>query len=238
MDISTERLHTTFILCIIFLGVMGAQDPTPPDFLLDHIPIYVAIVVGMFLIQSIALKLMGQPCLPPSGLVFWYGDTEGPGNSQHIADWYTFTHILHGFLFYFITYGLRLWIPEVTVNYGYLIALATASTWEIVENTPCVINRYRQTAVAAGYNGDSVINSFCDSIACTLGFWISHFSPWWIILILAIAEEVLLAIIIRDNLIINMIQIVFSFKCISDWQAAKIMDRVNTTDAEADKDGI
>jgi len=234
MDTSIIRLHTIFTLCFLLLGVMGAQDSPPADFLLDHIPIYAAIVIGMFLIQSIVLKLMGQPCLPPSGLVFWYGNTEGPGNSQHISDWYTFTHILHGFLFYFITYGLGLLVPEVTVNYGYLIALATAVTWEIVENTPCVINRYRQTAVAAGYNGDSVINSFCDSVACTLGFWISYFSPWWIILILAILEEVLLAIIIRDNLLINIIQIVFSFKCISDWQAAKTMDRVKTTDNQTD----
>lgn len=193
----------------------------------------------MFVLQSVVLLLMGQPCISPSGLVCWYGNTDGPGNSQHISDWYTFTHILHGFIFYFITYGLRLWLPVVTVNYGYLIALATAVTWEIVENTPCVINRYRQTAAAAGYNGDSVTNSFCDSLACTLGFWISYFTPWWIILVLAIAEEVLLGIIIRDNLVINMIQIVFSFKCISDWQAAKIKNQVVSTSdtrGETDKD--
>lgn len=179
---------------------------------------------------------MGQPCLPSSGLVCWYGDTEGPGNSQNISDWYTFTHILHGFIFYFITYGLRVLLPVVTVNYGYLIALSTAVTWEIVENTPCVINRYRQTAVAAGYNGDSVINSFCDSLACTLGFWISHFTPWWIILILALAEEILLGIIIRDNLIMNIIQLLFSFKCISDWQAAKSENRVVVRTSDPDKD--
>lgn len=179
---------------------------------------------------------MGQPCLPSSGLVCWYGDTEGPGNSQHILDWYTFTHILHGFMFYFITYGFGLLVPVVTVHYGYLIALSTAAIWEIVENTPWVINRYRQTAVAAGYNGDSVINSFCDSVACTLGFWISHFSPWWTILILAIVEEVFLGILIRDNLIINMLQIIFSFKCISDWQAQKNMIKVNTKESENDKD--
>lgn len=175
---------------------------------------------------------MGQPCLPQdSGLVFWYGDVNGPGNSQHITDWYTFTHILHGFLFYFITYGISILLPVVTVNYGYLIALFTAATWEIVENTPCVINRYRQTAVASGYNGDSVINSFCDSVFCTLGFWMSYFTPWWVILVLGIAEEILLAIIIRDNLLMNIIQIVFSFKFISDWQAGKSTNQVvNTTD--------
>lgn len=182
---------------------------------------------------------MGQPVLPKDGLVFWYGDVNGPGNSQNISDWYTFTHILHGFIFYYISYGLRLLVPEFTVNYGYLVSLCSAMIWEIVENTPCIINRYRQTAAAAGYNGDSVINSFCDSLACTLGFWISYFSPWWLILVLGIVEEILLGIIIRDNLVLNMIQIVFSFKCISDWQAQKSKTQVVATrESEADKNDI
>lgn len=213
------------------------QASDPPDFLKDHIPIYVAIVIGLFVLQSTVLFLMGQPCLPTTGLVCWYGDTDGPGNSQHISDWYSFTHILHGFIFYFVTYGLGLLLPVVTVNYGYLISLLTAVTWEIVENTPCVINRYRQTAVAAGYNGDSVINSFCDSVACTIGFWMSYFTPWWIILPLAIIEEILLGLIIRDNLTINIIQIVFSLRCISEWQAKKVKNQVAST-SDTDKDGI
>lgn len=181
------------------------------------------------MLQCVVLFLMGQPIISPTGLVCWYGDTDGPGNSQHISDWYTFTHILHGFIFYYVTYGLRVLLPVVTVNYGYLIALSTAVTWEIVENTPCVINRYRQTAVAAGYNGDSIVNSFCDSVACTIGFWISYFAPWWVILILAIAEEIFLAILIRDNLLINIIQILFSVKRISDWQAGKSKTQVVAT---------
>lgn len=213
------------------------QQSDPPDFLRDHAPIYVAIVIGFFILQSVVLFLMGQPIISQSGLFCWYGDTYGPGNSQHISDWYTFTHILHGFIFYYITYGLRILLPVVTVNYGYLIALTTAVTWEIVENTPCVINRYRQTAVAAGYNGDSVVNSFCDSLACTIGFWICFFTPWWAILVLALAEEILLGIIIRDNLIINIIQIVFSLKSISDWQARKAKTQVAST-SDPEKESI
>ncbi|KAJ6645701.1 UPF0314 protein, partial [Pseudolycoriella hygida] len=196
-------------------------EPPPKDFLQENVPIYIAIVIAMFALQSGVLLLMGQPLLPATGLVGFYNDINGPGNSQNIFDWYTFTHILHGFMFYFATYGLGLLLPVLTVNYRYLIALATSVTWEIVENTPYVIDRYRQTATAAGYNGDSVINSICDSIACTSGFWICYFTPWWIILLVAIAEEVLLAVFIRDNLIINILQILFSFKCISDWQAAE-----------------
>ncbi|KAJ6645700.1 UPF0314 protein [Pseudolycoriella hygida] len=218
-----------FISCILHGAIVAAQESPPTDFLQDHIPIYVAIVIGLFALQSVVLFLMGQPLLPSTGLVFFYNDIYGPGNSQNISDWYTFTHILHGFIFYYVTYGIGLLLPVITVNYGYLISLSSAVTWEIVENTPCVINRYRQTAAAAGYNGDSVINSFCDSIACTLGFWISFFTPWWVILVLGIAEEILLAIIIRDNLIINILQIVFSFKCISDWQAAKAKPKAVST---------
>lgn len=220
---------------MVWLQVFLIQDSTPVDFLQDHIPIYVAIVIGLFVLQSVVLFFMGQPLLPPTRLVFWYGDVNGPGNSQHISDWYSFTHVLHGFIFYFVAYGLRVLLPVFTVNYGYLLALCTAVTWEIVENTPCVINRYRQTAVASGYNGDSVINSMCDSIACTLGYWISYFTPWWIILPLAIAEEIILAIIIRDNLTINVIQILFSLKSISEWQARNNKSQVVST-SDADKD--
>lgn len=189
----------------------------------------------MFVFQTIVLLLMGHPCLPSTRLLFWYGDPNGPGSSQHISDWYSFTHLLHGVIFYFITYGLRVLFPVLTVNYCYLITLSSAVIWEIVENTPCVINRYRQTAAASGYNGDSVINSFCDSTACTIGFWTSFFTPWWIMLILAVAEEVILGIVIRDNLTLNIIQILFSFKCISDWQAGKAKNEVVAT-SDTDKE--
>jgi hypothetical protein len=240
MKISMYRFHAILISCILFGNVGGqgeaAQDSAPVDFLQDHIPIYVAIVIGLFVLQTVVLFLMGQTILPTSGLVCWYGDVNGPGNSQHISDWYSFTHILHGFIFYFVAYGVRILLPVFTVNYGYLFALSTAVTWEIVENTPCVINRYRQTAVASGYNGDSVINSFCDSVWCTFGYWISYVTPWWIILPLTILEEILLAIIIRDNLTINVIQVLFSVKSISDWQARNNKNPVVGSSDITDKD--
>lgn len=238
MTISLNKFHAVLIACMLFGNVGGqapAQDSVPDDFLQNHIPVYVAIVVCLFIIQSVVLFLMGQPIISATGLVCWYGDVNGPGNSQHISDWYSFTHILHGFIFYFVGYGIGILLPVFTVNYGYLVALCTAATWEIVENTPCVINRYRQTAVAAGYNGDSVINSLCDSICCTFGYWISYVTPWWVILALAIVEEILLAIIIRDNLTINVIQIVFSLKSISEWQAKNTRNQVVST-SETDKD--
>jgi len=163
------------------------------------------------------LVALGQKLVSPTGIRLWWGDIHSPENSQHVTDWYTFTHILHGFLMYFVT--LPLPSPPITVHYSYIIGLCTAVIWEIVENTPCVINRYRSTGASAEYTGDSVLNSFCDSVAMSFGFWVAVWIPWWVTLSLAIAEELILGLVIRDNMILNVIQILFSFKCISEWQA-------------------
>lgn len=220
--------RSTYIMCVkrlsleyFLLKIVYLQESTPTDFLQDHVPIYITLVIGIFLFQSAVLLLMGQPCLPASGLVCFYTDINGPGNSQHLSDWYTFTHFLHGCIFYFITYGLRTLFPIITVNYCYLITLSSAVLWEFIENSPCTINRVKQSGAGAAYNGDSVINSFSDSLACTCGFWISYLTPWWVILLYAIAEEILLGVIIRDNLIMSTLQLIFSFSCISNWQKRK-----------------
>lgn len=163
---------------------------------------------------------MGQPCLPPSGLIFFYSDIDGPGTSQHLSDWYSFTHFLHGCMFYFITHGVTLWlsVPFITVNYCYLITLFTAVCWEFYENSSWGISRFNQTGAGETYNGDSVINSFSDSTMCTLGFWISYLTPWWIILLYAIAAEILVGIIARDNMTIGAIQMLLRSNRISNWQ--------------------
>lgn len=171
---------------------------------------------------------MGQPCLPKSNLVCFYMIIRGPGSSQHLSDWYSFTHFLHGCIFYFITHGVTLWlsVPFITVNYCYLITLSTAVIWEFFENSSCGISRLNQTGADEEYNGDSVVNSFSDSIMCSLGFWTSYLTPWWITLLYAIAEEMLLGIATRENMILGLIQLIFRSKTISDWQKKKNNKRV------------
>jgi len=192
------------------------EDEDHKDFLERHPLIYIAATLLLFIFQTVVLVLMGQPLISVKGIKFWNGDAHGPENSQHMSDWYTFTHIVHGFIMFYVVYFLP---HPITVHYGYLIALGTGVTWEIIENTPCVINQYRKSSLAAGYVGDSVINSFCDSAFMSGGYWLSYFVPWYVILALGIAEEVLLGIIIRDNMTLNIIQLAYPFKTISDWQA-------------------
>lgn len=164
------------------------------------------------------LRLQGRPFLSESGFVrIWWGDIDSPENSQHVTDWYTFTHMLHGLIFFYLTYPLLIWV-HFTVNYNFVIALVTEVVWEIVENTKCVIGRYRRTEGSTEYGGDSVLNSVFDTIAMSAGFWLAWIIPWYATVGLAVVEEVVLAIVIRDNLVLNMVQIVFRVKCVSDCQ--------------------
>jgi len=173
------------------------------------------------LIQVAAIKAMGQPWISPSGQVdIWNGQTYGPENSQHFTDWYTLDHVLHGFIFYHLT-GL---LPWEDVHPRFFLALAVESIWEILENSPYIIRKYRTTALAQGYSGDSVINSVSDTAAMAVGFWIAHFLPTHATVALAVAEELLLAYNIRDNLLINIFTLLFpDNKVISAWQSELII---------------
>lgn len=202
------------------LWFLFLQENTPnsseEDYLATHIPIYIIIIVSLLTFQTIVLVLLGQPLISPTGLRVWWGDIHSPENSQHIADWYTFTHMLHGLLMFYVTYPLP--NPPITVNVAFLIGLVTAVAWEIIENTSCVIERYRKTGASTEYRGDSVTNSFFDSLAMSAGFWLAYGIPWWGTLALGLLEEVVLGVVIRDNMVLNIVQIVYPFKCISDWQ--------------------
>src|SRR3989344_1172342 len=114
-------------------------------------------------VQAFVLYLFGQPPIAESGYVkLWEGVVLGAGNSQHLTDWYTFSHVIHGFLFY-----LALWyfFPRMPIAYRFLIALGVEVGWELIENTPMVIEHYRQQALAQGYVGDSILNSVSDTLA-------------------------------------------------------------------------
>ncbi|MBA1146787.1 DUF2585 family protein [Ectothiorhodospiraceae bacterium WFHF3C12] len=175
------------------------------------------VAVAILAVQAAALLAMGHSPICTCGTVeLWYGPTAGPGTSQHLTDWYTFTHVVHGFLFY-----LLLWIavPGAPFSLMVLAGLGIEAGWEIVENTPIIIERYRQTALAAGYFGDSVVNSLVDSIAMLAGFVMARRLPVWWALGLVLAMEVVLALVIRDNLTLNVVQLIHPIEAISHWQA-------------------
>jgi hypothetical protein len=176
-------------------------------------------VIVCVLIASTALleRQMGRPWKYRNGPVrVWSGQIQSDQNSQQIADPYTFTHITHGAAFYGLT---TLVMPKAAIGMRLVTAVAIEGAWESYENTDTVVQRYREATISLGYYGDSVLNSVGDIVACILGFLLTRKLPraatWsWIV-----AVEVILALWIRDNLMLNILMLVWPLDVIKQWQA-------------------
>lgn len=177
---------------------------------------YWFVALGMLAVMAAALLAMGRNPICPCGTVrLWAGDVHGPENSQQIADWYVPSHIIHGFLFYFAGWlALRRFEP----GHRLLLAVAIEAGWEMLENSPMIIERYREATIALGYAGDSVLNSVCDVGWMMLGFGIARRLKvrWTIALALVLELGALVAI--RDNLTLNVLMLVAPNDTIRAWQ--------------------
>jgi len=151
-------------------------------------------------------------------LRLWSGDVWSDQNSQQVADPYTFSHVLHGVLFY----GL-LWLVagrRLPVGTRLVLAVLLESSWEILENSPLIIDRYRAVTISIGYYGDSILNSLSDIVFMAIGFLLARYLPVWATVTGAIACEFVMLWWIRDNLTLNIIMLIHPLKWIKDWQMA------------------
>jgi Protein of unknown function (DUF2585) len=176
-------------------------------------------LIAILLVAATALILLAmgrEPICKCGDVKLWHGEVFSAENSQHIADWYTFSHIIHGFIFYGLAWCA---MRRQSLLARLCLAIFIEGAWEIFENTDVIINRYREATIALDYYGDSVLNSVSDIGWMALGFFAASRLPVWKTVAMALAFELFVGAMIRDNLTLNVIMLVHPVAWIKAWQA-------------------
>jgi len=167
---------------------------------------------------AVVLLAMGRNPICTCGEIdLWVGTRDGPRTSQMLSDWYSPSHVVHGLIFY-----AALWLVarRRSVETRFLIALLVEVAWEVAENTPWVIDRYREQTAALGYTGDSVLNSLSDVGMMALGFLAARKLPLWAAVAFVLVLELVPLIVIRDNLTLNVWMLFAPNDWLRQWQSA------------------
>jgi hypothetical protein len=201
------------------------QKPSSPWYKKIDYKYYILAFLIIVLVQVISLYAMGRQPICGCGFIkLWEGDVMSASNSQQIADWYTFSHIIHGFIFY----GLFIWISKkffkksggLPLGMLFIGAVLLETGWEIIENSSWIINYYRDNTVSLGYIGDSILNSVFDVIWMSLGFLFARKAPVWLTIALIICFELLAGYFVRDGLFLNILMFIYPSEAIKAWQVA------------------
>lgn len=170
-------------------------------------------------LMAVLLWLQGRLLLCACGeFKIWIGDTCSSNNSQQLSDPYSFTHILHGFLLFWVVVLL---FRKLAPAWQLTIALALEAAWEVFENTPFVIDRYRAETAALGYTGDTIVNSFGDLACALVGFLIARkLGIKWSLLVFLLVE-IVLVIWIKDGLLLQILMLIFPVESIKLWQMCR-----------------
>jgi hypothetical protein len=180
-----------------------------------------ALVVALVLL-GVELAMGRPPTCTCGVLRFWAGEVASAQNSQQVADWYSFSHVIHGLLFYAAAHliwhrwGLSRWLSP---RWALPVAVAFESLWEVLENSPIIIDRYRAVTISYGYSGDSVLNSLSDVGWMAIGFLVADRIPAWASVVLALVFEAFTLFMIRDNLALNVLMLIWPIDAVRDWQA-------------------
>jgi hypothetical protein len=173
-------------------------------------------ILAITMFAAIEFAWARPPICPCGHIALWAGNPNSPENSQQLSDWYSLSHIIHGFLFYGFLWSvlpgrLRLWALP--------LAVLIEGGWELLENSPIIIDRYRAATIAVGYSGDSILNSMSDIVMMMIGFAIARRLPVWATIAVAIFFELLALAVIRDNLTLNVLMLAWPIDAIRVWQA-------------------
>lgn len=176
------------------------------------------VAAALLLLQIVILYFMGRIPICECGYVkLFEPGVNTPGNSQHLSDWYTPSHIIHGFLFFGLAWLL---FRKQPIGMRLSFAVLIEAAWELLENSPLIIDRYRSATMALGYSGDSILNSAMDTVFMALGFFFAARMPVWVTVVVALVFELFTGWLIRDNLTLNVIMLLWPIDAIKEWQNA------------------